>query len=170
MDLNVMAFRVVQEAIREDSSTHGTKKAAARKGGLIGGPARAKSISQERRIEIAKKANRARWKKCYRLKTGMQDKLSVEGKHMDTMALPIRELGADVTIDAAQHRRASALDVIESIQHSDIDRVRYGSVFKARALDSNFSRLITNQETLIKHLQTVDTKAFTPPLFDKPSE
>jgi hypothetical protein len=63
MDLNVRAFRTVQEAIREDSSTQGTKKAAARKGGLIGGPARAKSISPERRTEIARKANQARWKK-----------------------------------------------------------------------------------------------------------
>jgi len=63
MDLNVRAFRTVQEAIREDSPAIQAKKAASKKGGLIGGPSRARSISQERRVEIARKANRARWKK-----------------------------------------------------------------------------------------------------------
>jgi hypothetical protein len=63
MDLNVRAFRVVQEATRGDVPTSDAKKAASSKGGLIGGPSRAKSISRERRVEIAKKASRARWKK-----------------------------------------------------------------------------------------------------------
>jgi hypothetical protein len=63
VDLNVRAFRVVQEAINGVSSTPNAKKTAARKGGLIGGPSRAKSISAERRLEIAKKANAARWRK-----------------------------------------------------------------------------------------------------------
>jgi hypothetical protein len=64
MDLNVRAFRVVQEAIREDAPVSRAKKAASKKGGLIGGPSRAKSISHERRVEIAKLANQARWKKA----------------------------------------------------------------------------------------------------------
>ncbi len=61
MDLNVRAFRTVQEALREHSTEEVTKKAASRKGGLIGGRARAATISAERRLEIAKKANKARW-------------------------------------------------------------------------------------------------------------
>jgi len=64
MDLNVRAFRTVQAALSENSITEvDTKKAASRKGGLIGGRARAASISAARRVEIAKKANIARWKK-----------------------------------------------------------------------------------------------------------
>ena len=63
MDLNVRAFRVVQEAINEDSAAS-KKKKSSRQGGLKGGPARAQSMSPERRIEIAKKANRARWAKA----------------------------------------------------------------------------------------------------------
>jgi hypothetical protein len=63
MDLNVRAFRTVQRAIREDSPVPDAKKAASKKGGLIGGPSRARSISRERRIEIAKKASGARWHK-----------------------------------------------------------------------------------------------------------
>jgi hypothetical protein len=63
MDLNVRAFRVVQEAIRERSPESESKKAASKKGGLIGGPSRARSISPERRVEIAQLASRARWKK-----------------------------------------------------------------------------------------------------------
>ena len=63
MDLNVRAFRTVQEALNEHPTEQDTKKAASRRGGLVGGPARAASISAERRIEIAKKANAARWQK-----------------------------------------------------------------------------------------------------------
>lgn len=63
MDLNVRAFRTVQEATSEHSTEANAKKAASRKGGLIGGRVRATSISAERRIEIAKKANTARWNK-----------------------------------------------------------------------------------------------------------
>lgn len=63
MDINVRAFKVVQEALSGASSAPQGKKLAARKGGLIGGPSRAKSISRERRLEIAKKANQARWNK-----------------------------------------------------------------------------------------------------------
>jgi len=63
MDLNVRAFRVVQEALREIPTENNAKKAASRKGGLIGGPSRARSITAERRAEIAKKASAARWRK-----------------------------------------------------------------------------------------------------------
>jgi hypothetical protein len=49
--------------MREDSSVVKAKKAASKKGGLIGGPSRARSISSERRAEIARKANTARWSK-----------------------------------------------------------------------------------------------------------
>lgn len=65
MDVNVRAFRVVQEAVSVDSHSAppDKKKQAARLGGLKGGPSRARSISAERRREIARNASRARWKK-----------------------------------------------------------------------------------------------------------
>lgn len=63
MDLNVRAFRTVQEALREPSTEEDRRKVASRKGGLVGGRARAAAISAERRVEIAKKANTARWSK-----------------------------------------------------------------------------------------------------------
>lgn len=64
MDVNVRAFRVVQAALSEHiEKTVDPRKAASRKGGLVGGPSRAKSISAERRTEIAKKASAVRWNK-----------------------------------------------------------------------------------------------------------
>jgi hypothetical protein len=68
MDVNVRAFRVVQQATDENLPTSTPKKVAARKGGLIGGPSRARSISRERRVEIAKKASTVRWTKHKPLK------------------------------------------------------------------------------------------------------
>jgi len=62
MDVNVRAFRVVQAAISERTEED-ERKVSARKGGLIGGPSRAKSISAARRREIAQKASKARWAK-----------------------------------------------------------------------------------------------------------
>ena len=55
MDLNVRAFRTVQQALKETPPENNTKAAAARKGGLLGGPSRARSISAERRTEIAER-------------------------------------------------------------------------------------------------------------------
>jgi hypothetical protein len=69
MDLNVRAFRVVQAATAEPTLPD-KKKESARKGGLKGGPSRAKSIGAERRSEIAKKASKARW--AARSKTGQR--------------------------------------------------------------------------------------------------
>jgi hypothetical protein len=63
MDLNVRAFRTVQAALDDHPTEENTKKAAARKGGLIGGPSRARSIGAERRREIARAASNARWHK-----------------------------------------------------------------------------------------------------------
>jgi hypothetical protein len=63
MDLNIRAFRTVQEALEEHPTKKDEKKAASRRGGLVGGPARAASMSVERRREIAKKASAVRWKK-----------------------------------------------------------------------------------------------------------
>lgn len=63
MDLNVRAFRTVQAALEDHSTEKDTKRASARKGGLIGGPARATAMSAERRVEIARKASTVRWKK-----------------------------------------------------------------------------------------------------------
>lgn len=62
MDLNVQAFRIVQEVTSEVVPNR-AKQAASRRGGIKGGTARAKSITPSRRAEIARKANAARWKK-----------------------------------------------------------------------------------------------------------
>jgi len=69
MDLNVRAFRTVQAALAEPVPAD-KRKQAARKGGLAGGPSRARSISAPRRSEIAKKASMTRW--SARSKTGHQ--------------------------------------------------------------------------------------------------
>lgn len=62
MDVNVRAFRVVQAAISEKHEPD-ARKESARRGGLVGGPLRAQSLSRERRVAIAKRASRARWSK-----------------------------------------------------------------------------------------------------------
>jgi hypothetical protein len=61
MDLNVRAFRTVQAALSEPVAPN-KRRQSSRKGGLRGGPARAKAVSPERRKEIALKASAARWK------------------------------------------------------------------------------------------------------------
>lgn len=64
MDLNVQAYRLVQESVSESLSIVAKEKSAAsRKGGLKGGRARAAALSNERRSEIAKQASTARWVK-----------------------------------------------------------------------------------------------------------
>jgi hypothetical protein len=63
MDLNVRAFRTVHAALDEHPTEITPRQAASRKGGLIGGRARAQSISAKRRREIARKASKARWGK-----------------------------------------------------------------------------------------------------------
>jgi hypothetical protein len=68
-DTNVLAKSIVDIATGEqqDETTSDAIKAAAaalgRKGGLKGGPARAKALSSKKRSEIAKKAAAARWHK-----------------------------------------------------------------------------------------------------------
>ena len=65
-DFSVTAFRVVQEAtgqIEPKPKQTIDFKALGRLGGLNGGKARAMSLTSERRIEIAKKAAQARWRK-----------------------------------------------------------------------------------------------------------
>ncbi len=61
MDINVQAFRLVREATDESSVDEKRRRAASRRGGLVGGRGRANSLSPEERISIAQKANRARW-------------------------------------------------------------------------------------------------------------
>jgi hypothetical protein len=62
MDLNVRAFRTVQAALAEPAAPD-KRRQSARKGGLVGGPSRAKTLSPARRTEIAKRASIARWSK-----------------------------------------------------------------------------------------------------------
>ena len=61
MDLNVSAFRIVQQLTTENKEDK--RKSAARVAGQVGGPARARKLTPTRRKEIAVKANEARWKK-----------------------------------------------------------------------------------------------------------
>ena len=65
MDLNIRVFRVVQAATAEqkEPTEMDAKKGAARRGGLIGGPSRARLVSAKRRREIARAASNARWHK-----------------------------------------------------------------------------------------------------------
>jgi hypothetical protein len=68
-DFAVTAFRVVQEATgqverpRPKPAKTFDAVALGRRGGLKGGHARAASLTSERRVEIARKAARARWGK-----------------------------------------------------------------------------------------------------------
>ncbi len=65
-DLNSLAFVLVQETTgqRPKPPPPGTPSEMAergRKGGLVGGKARAKALTKKRRREIAQAAARARW-------------------------------------------------------------------------------------------------------------
>lgn len=68
-DFTQVAFNVVQQATGEAPSApeiDPKKKAAiesGRKGGVKGGPSRAKKLTAEQRSEIAKKAAKTRWEK-----------------------------------------------------------------------------------------------------------
>jgi hypothetical protein len=72
-DANEIAFRVVQESVRERATKEpaprkSTKKdpaavALGRKGGLKGGKARAATLTQQQRSESARQAALARWKR-----------------------------------------------------------------------------------------------------------
>lgn len=71
MDVNQLAAEIVQQATSGAAPTgpepapKPTKDPLAvelgRRGGLKGGPARAKKLSKKRKVEIAQKAARARW-------------------------------------------------------------------------------------------------------------
>lgn len=68
-DVNALAASIVDQATSEKPETEETDDgkdpnavALGRKGGLKGGPARAKKLTPKQRSEIAKKAARARWK------------------------------------------------------------------------------------------------------------
>jgi hypothetical protein len=64
MDLNVRAFRTVQAALSEPlTPTKRRHVEGSRRGGKLGGASRAKTLTAERRREIAKKANSVRWGK-----------------------------------------------------------------------------------------------------------
>lgn len=63
-DTNKKAKSVVDLATQEETTIDGKNAAAValgRKGGLVGGHERAKSLTAKRRSEIAKKAAAARW-------------------------------------------------------------------------------------------------------------
>ena len=58
-DVNVLAADIVAEATGDEKNPAAV--ALGRLGGLKGGPARKKKLSQKRRSEIARKAAQARW-------------------------------------------------------------------------------------------------------------
>jgi general stress protein YciG len=58
VDLNRLAHKLVEKATDEDREPENPRSTAGRKGGA----ARAKSLTPERRSEIAKKAAEARWR------------------------------------------------------------------------------------------------------------
>ena len=66
-DVNILASEIVEQATQESENQLGHKNPAAvalgRLGGLKGGKARAEKLSSKRRVEIAKKAAKARWSK-----------------------------------------------------------------------------------------------------------
>lgn len=70
-DANQAAYRVVREAVSDDSTPPAPSRvkknpaavALGRRGGLKGGKARAAKLSKEERSAIAKKAARTRWDK-----------------------------------------------------------------------------------------------------------
>lgn len=66
--MNALARAIVDEATGEtppepESGKDPAAVSLGRRGGLKGGPARAKKLSAKKRSEIAKKAARARWGK-----------------------------------------------------------------------------------------------------------
>jgi hypothetical protein len=61
-DLNQIAASIVEESTTE-SGKNPAAVALGRLGGLKGGKARAKSLSAEKRKQIARRAAKARWKK-----------------------------------------------------------------------------------------------------------
>jgi len=64
-DLNQLAKSILDIATGESKDTNTAKKTnvVGRSGGLVGGHARAKTLTAEQRSEIAKKAAEARWGK-----------------------------------------------------------------------------------------------------------
>lgn len=58
-DINVIASEIVEQATHKNPAA----VALGRLGGLKGGKVRATRLSPERRVEIAKKAAKARWSK-----------------------------------------------------------------------------------------------------------
>jgi hypothetical protein len=63
-DPNQLAKFIVDVASGEIETLPATpKEARARKGGAKGGPARARALSPEQRVDIARAAASARWKK-----------------------------------------------------------------------------------------------------------
>ena len=69
LDLNQLAHQIVEAATnpKQSSPTASVINQAAallgRRGGLKGGPARAKKLTAKKRVQIAKKAAKTRWAK-----------------------------------------------------------------------------------------------------------
>lgn len=62
-DINKLAKGIVDKATEEEPKKDPAAVALGRRGGLVGGKARAEKLSAERRKEIAKAAAAKRWEK-----------------------------------------------------------------------------------------------------------
>jgi hypothetical protein len=83
---------------------------------------------------------------------------------MTAMALPIRELSADVQLEAAATQK-KCLDIFEYIQ---VARLGVLVWFKTRALDKSLDKLVSLQDELITRLQDDEALAkFTPEVFGR---
>lgn len=83
---------------------------------------------------------------------------------MAALALPIREMSASVTIDAAKTQK-KCLDVAESTQQSGILTALKEWVM-VRFVDVCFDKLIGSQRNLIVQLQALDTRDFSADSFN----
>ncbi len=77
---------------------------------------------------------------------------------MAAMALPIRELSASVTVDAAR-TQVQCLDIAESSLRSGIV-VSIKELWAAWRVDVCFDKLMGSQRNLVGHLQGLDTENF----------
>lgn len=92
-DANKLAFNIVQESVGEapkpeDDGKNPAAVALGRLGGLKGGVARAKKLSKKRRVEIAKKAAKARWQNANEQPSTESETAGSENKHRGVIQTP----------------------------------------------------------------------------------
>src|SRR5437868_4429455 len=83
---------------------------------------------------------------------------------MATMALPIREMSADVQFQAADAQKR-----FWAIMEAKTSKVHLGIIvwLQVRSLNRSMGRLIERQKILLKRLQQSQGQRFTPDLYEK---